>query len=445
MAATAVAPAIVGALRCQKDSYLKSLQTDVVSCTEYVLKSGQDKGKAKPQKKSTDPGKALDYGTGTDGKSYMIEFADTILFPEGGGQPTDHGSITPVNGEHGDTIPIKYIQRHGLRAMHFSPKPLQPGTTVRQDVDFHRRWDHMQQHTGQHLLSAIMDTMELETLGWGMALEGEMNYVELSRKPSGDEIRSIQSRCNEVIRQNVPVTVETPEQPNTDTLPEDYDKEKGVVRFIRIGDLDFNACCGTHLKQTSHIALILLHHTQMIRVTNCRLYFSCGDRAIKLATESINGLRAISTSLSSANTPDEVVANVQSLSDRHAEANKRSKKLLGEIARFEGARIKAELGPGKRVFSYRASDGLDFVNLVWTEIKEALKEKGGVVVIASGDVKEAGSMMILGEKELVEHLAAKAKEVVSTLKGGGKGEKWQGKITEWKKGEVDALRKVVEA
>ena len=63
---------------------------------------------------------------------------------------------------------------------------------VRQEVDFHRRWDHMQQHTGQQLLSAIMNTYNnLETLSWGMGAEGEMNYVELPRKPTPEEIQEI--------------------------------------------------------------------------------------------------------------------------------------------------------------------------------------------------------------------------------------------------------------
>ena len=115
------------------------------------------------------------------------------------------------------------------------------GSTARQEIDFERRWDHMQQHTGQHLLSAIMDTYEnLETLGWGMGAQGEMNYVELPRKPSQEEIQDIQDRCKKAIRENHTITVETPDGAEAPKLPGDYDKEKGVVRIIRIGDIDAN-------------------------------------------------------------------------------------------------------------------------------------------------------------------------------------------------------------
>lgn len=437
--AIGLTPSIVGALSCQKDSYLKSLETQVISCEEHVPTKSPSNTKSKAKK----PVESETNGSGTPSKTYLIEFADSILFPEGGGQPTDHGSITPITPEASEPITITNLQRHGLRCLAYSPHFLPPGTIVRQEVDFKRRWDHMQQHTGQHLLSAIMDTMSLETLGWSMGKEDEMNYVELPRKPTPEEIQTIQEKCNEAIRNNMPITVETPEAVNADSLPEDYDKEKGIVRMIRIGDLDFNACCGTHMKQTSHISLILLHHTQPIRSTNTRLFFSCGDRAIRLATTSINSLRLIAGSLSSSAEPAAVQASVQRLGETLSEVRKKEKKLLAEIAKIEADRIKAELetGSGKIAWSYRPTDGLDFINLVMFEIKDDVKEQA--VILVSGEEKAAGSIMIIGEKDIVEKLSAKAKEVVSGVKGGGKG-KWQGKVTEWKKGEIEALRKVVQ-
>lgn len=439
---TASQTAIVGALKCQKDSYLQTLDTRVVSCTQYIPPKTEQGGKSKT-KKSTDPTKAISNEDPASAQIWHVELEDSVLFPEGGGQHTDHGTITPLGGatEH-TAIPIRSVQRHGLRCVHFSPTPVEPGTPVRQNVDFTRRWDLMQQHTGQHLLSAIMDGMDLPTLGWSMGQPAEMNYVELPRKLSEDEIRVIQEKCNQLIRKNLPITVETPAGKCSDSLPEDYDREKGVVRFIKIGDLDYNACCGTHLQQTSHIGLILLHHTQSVRGTNSRLYFTAGDRAIKLATESINGLRNIAVSMSSSSAPADVAAGVQRLSDQVSEARKKEKKMLAEIAVFEGERIKSALQQHDRVFSHRSSDGLDFINLVSFEVKDTAKERG-VVVLCSGEPKTPGSIVIIGKPELVEEMAASVKQVVSTAKGGGKGEKWQGKVTEWQKGEIEALKAAV--
>lgn len=443
MAIGVLTTSIVGALSCQKDSYLQTLETEVVACDEYVApKESQQNGKAK-SKKSTDPSKVNGHSDAATQKTWMIEFADSVLFPEGGGQHTDHGFITPIGVKGMSAIPIENIQRHGLRCVHFSPTPLEVGMKVRQTVYYARRWDLMQQHTGQHLLSAIMDGMDLPTLGWSMGQSGEMNYVELPRKPTDAEIVRIQQECNAVIRENLPVTVETPEGKGSSSLPADYDGEKGVVRFIKIGDLDYNACCGTHLKQTSHIGMILLHHTQSVRKTNCRLFFTAGDRAIKMASESINGLRNIAVSLSSGAAPTEVAAKIQGLSEQVSEGRKREKRMLAELAKFEAQQIKEILQCAVGAFSHRPDDGLDFLNLVLIELRDTLKGKG-VVVLCTGDTKTSGSLVITGKSGLVDKLSAKVKEIVKTAKGGGKGEKWQGKITEWQKGEVEALKTAVE-
>lgn len=87
-----------------------------------------------------------------------------------------------------------------------------------------------------------MDTYDdLNTLSWSMGAKGEMNYIELPRKPSQQEIDEIQRKCNEIIQRNLAITVETPEDLNLEKLPEDYDQDKGIIRVIKIGDLDNNA------------------------------------------------------------------------------------------------------------------------------------------------------------------------------------------------------------
>ncbi|KAL5119537.1 hypothetical protein ACEQ8H_002602 [Pleosporales sp. CAS-2024a] len=441
MAVAGRIPAIVGALKCQKDSYLQTLETEVVSCSEYTPPEAPKGGKART-KKSTDPTKVEHPGASS--KTWLVQLADSVLFPEGGGQPTDHGTIAPVSASNADPISITSIQRHGLQCIHFSPVPLAPGTKVRQTVDFTRRWDHMQQHTGQHLLSAVMDGIHLPTLGWSMGAAGEMNYVELPRKPSDAETQSIQHKCNELIRNNLDITVETPEGKSSSAarLPGDYDGEKGVVRFVKIGDLDYNACCGTHLKQTSHIGVLMLHHTASVRGSHARLYFTAGDRALQLATDAINGLRCIAVALSSSAAPAHVAASVQRLADHVSEAKKREKKLVAELAKCEAERIKTALEKTERVFSHRATDGLDFITLVAFELKEAVQER--LVVLCAGEVRTPGSLVIMGKPALVQGLAAKVNDVVRTVKGGGKGEKWQGKVAEWHKGEIEALSNLVE-
>ncbi|PMD52965.1 ThrRS/AlaRS common domain-containing protein [Hyaloscypha bicolor E] len=426
---------VVGDLACQRDSYLRTLDSEVTSCIEWSPpKTNGSKNSSKNGTPAPGPGKL-----------YLIEFMDSVLFPEGGGQPTDHGTIIPISSPSVEPIAVNSIQRQGLRCVYQSPQPLDPGTRVRQEIDFRRRWDHMQQHTGQHLLSAIMDKYDnLESVGWGMGAEGDINYIDLPRKPTDEEMQTIQEKCNEAIRNNLSITVETPDDAKSDSLPEDYDKEGGVVRIIKIGDIDANPCCGTHLQQTSHIGLILLHHTQSIRGTNCRMYFSAGDRAIKLASSSIRSLRSIGGTLSSGMGTEEVLGAAKKMSDNLTESRRKEAKLLLEIAKYEAERVKADLKSGKKAWVYRSSGNLDYINSICFEVKDVLKD-GGLIVLATGEKKTSGQVVIVGEKRAVEEFVEKMKGVVSGVKGGGKGERWQGKVIEWQKGEIEVLKNLVES
>ncbi|KAJ8125828.1 hypothetical protein O1611_g7811 [Lasiodiplodia mahajangana] len=383
---------------------------------------------------------------------WLVEFADSVLFPEGtcltkcsgGGQPSDYGIVSPLSAPSLEPIPIRFVQRQGLRCVYHSPAPLEPGSTVRQEVDYDRRWYHMQQHTGQHLLSAIMDRYDgLKTVGWGMGQGDSMSYVDLPRKPSAEEIQDIQRKCNEAIRDNIAITATTPANANSNKLPEDYDKDKGIVRVISIGDLDQNPCCGTHLAQTSHISLILLHSVEVVNAKRCRLYFSAGDRAIQLATKSIEALQVTALALSSPSSPEEVTASVKRKIAAASELKKQEKGLLAEIAKYEGDRVKSALQSGKNAWVYRAKSGLDFLNLVIFEVKDAIKAPQ-VVVLAGGEGQAGGPIVILGQDEAVTRISARVKELLKDVKGGGRGGKWQGKVTEWRKGELEALKALVE-
>lgn len=114
---------------------------------------------------------------------YGVEFEDTVLFPEGGGQPFDKGTITILNNgasSESKTVEVNAILRDKLKAVHIVDEPLEPGTQVKLQVDWDRRLDIMQQHTGQHLLSAVFDTLKLDTLSWSMG--DVINYIELPEK-----------------------------------------------------------------------------------------------------------------------------------------------------------------------------------------------------------------------------------------------------------------------
>jgi misacylated tRNA(Ala) deacylase len=174
------------------------------------------------------------------------------------------------------------------------------------------------------------------------------------------------------------------------------------------------------------------------------MFFTAGDRAIKLASTSIRSLRSIGGILSSGTAPEEVLSSVRRMSDNSTELRRKETKLLMEIAKFEGERVKAVLSTSKKAWVYRPSSGVDFINSVVFEVKDALKD-GRLLVLASGEDRTGGQVVVVGEKKAVEVFIEKLKGVVDGIKGGGKGERWQGKVVEWKKGEIDALKKLVES
>jgi misacylated tRNA(Ala) deacylase len=174
------------------------------------------------------------------------------------------------------------------------------------------------------------------------------------------------------------------------------------------------------------------------------MFFTAGNRAIRLATTSVRSLRSVGGILSSGTAPEEVLASVKRMSENVSELKRKETKLLMEIAKYEADRVKADLRVGKRAWVYRSSSGLDFINSVVFEVKDTLKD-GGLVVLASGEEKSGGQVVVVSAKDSVEEFVEKIKGVVNGIKGGGKGERWQGKVIEWRKGEIDALKKLVES
>lgn len=402
---------IVGLLSCQNEPYLKTLTTRVVGCTEI------------PKTKKT-PAK------------YEIELEDTVLFPEGGGQPSDLGSFSFDNA----TVPVNYVKRDGLIAKHEVDSPVSVGTTVNVQVEWARRYDHMQQHTGQHLLSAIFDTRKLETLGWNMG--EKFNYVELPRKVTRDELDSVQNEVNKAIQEGIEISTaivkgedeksESDPAVTSEKIPDNYDVSSGVIRVVKIGELDKNPCCGTHLTSTREIGAISLLHTQSIRGTNCRVFFMCGDRVHKYATEAHSVIKMINSQLS-CHTED-IESKITALNQSLKESLNREKMWMTDVAAFTASKSKQELETKGMSFVYKPEASMDFLNLVAKEIGDL--GEGKTAILACGQGTAGGAIMIIGDN--LDAVSAKVKDIVVHVKGGGKG-RWQGKVTKWEMGAAEAL------
>lgn len=432
----------VGSLACQRDSFLfEGFQTTVISSEPTQIK---DKAEAQTV--------------------YQVEFEDTILFPEGGGQPSDSGYLKVIESSDGeDHIPISYVSRTGLHAKHHIGTFIEPGTKVELAVDASKRIDYMQQHTGQHLLSAILEKRyKLDTLSWSMGgvptekkpeleMNDYFNYIEIPKKLTKNEVNEVSKIVNEYITvdpQEILVVERRPDAHGgveTSKIPDDYDLEKGILRTIHIGSLDANPCCGTHLKSTGQIGSIMILPIQTtVRGTNSRLYFMCGNRVTKygcLANEVLSDAKAI-LSCSEAQIPDKVGKQREQIQ----KANKREQFWMKELAQYEAAALTQNVLLTKKAYLLKDDYGtLEYLLQVFKEVSKACKNMAEYEIILCGREKqsEMGSVIILSESgEKIASISHQFSSLIKTLKGGGgkKGGKWQGKVVNFNNSEWEAVK-----
>ncbi|WWC90141.1 uncharacterized protein L201_005074 [Kwoniella dendrophila CBS 6074] len=354
---------IVGLLACQRDPLLRSLKTKVHSVREASIKTApppKGKGNKKKGGDSVDSRNA-EIPIEDKGKLYEIELLDTVIFPEGGGQPSDTGYLNTFDSNGGiqDSFRVESCLRKKLDGVHLVRIPpgkqfdLKEGDEVEVVVDWDRRLDHMALHTSQHLLSALLDTMGLPTLSWSMhpfpSLESP--YVELPRSLSQEEAEQVEKKCNDLIAESrkvwVDITIqgedqESETQENRDVgqveervkagkgIPEDYDG--GVIRHINIDQIDRNACCGTQVPFLGLLNLMHILPPTTISNSQTKLFFVAGPRAIRYLQYSSRQLSQIAKITGSGR--QDVVDKVETIEKNRKDFNDGVKELRNELSKL---------------------------------------------------------------------------------------------------------------
>src|SRR5579871_2854528 len=209
----------------------------------------------------------------------------TAFYPTSGGQVFDTGSILPQNST--DKLRVTEVaDREDGRVVHYleSVRDLKPGTRVHGQIDASRRRDHMQQHTGQHVLSAaFVRLFNFHTVSFHMA--DDYCSIDLDTPTlSKDQIESAERLANEIILENRPVEIRfvSREEASNLGLRKLPPAERDELRLIDIRDFDLSACGGTHVNQTGQIGCILLRKTEKVR-QGWRVEFLAGQRAVATA------------------------------------------------------------------------------------------------------------------------------------------------------------------
>lgn len=256
-----------------------------------------------------------------DGRRLYLD--RSAFYPTSGGQPHDLGTLGGIG--------VADVVDEDERVAHVLAKPYTGGNAVHGVIDWPRRWDYMQQHTGQHLLSGAFE----ELFQWptvSVHFGDALCTLELGTPAiSPNQLRRAESRANALVTENRPVTVTYEDAAAVATRLRKPTGREGTLRIVTIEGLDVSACGGTHVRATGEIGTILLRRVEKMR-DNARVEFLCGARAVHRARMDYDALSDIAACLSAG--VDEVAPLVQAQADEVKARAGAFKKLVEEVAGF---------------------------------------------------------------------------------------------------------------
>lgn len=240
-----------------KDEYAKEFDATVVSCT--------------PEK-----------------KGFAVVLSDTAFYPEGGGQPADHGTL--------GTAKVTDVKRKDGVILHMTDKALPVGETVHGVIDWQRRFDFMQNHSGEHIVSGLVHRKYgYDNVGFHMS---DKVTIDFNGPLTWEEALDIERQANAVLWANARTVVTYPTKEELTHI--DYRSKKeltGTVRLVEFPGADLCACCGTHVERAGEVGVIkmisLMNHRDGVR-----LELLCGRWAMEYMDQILDANTAIAQSFS---------------------------------------------------------------------------------------------------------------------------------------------------
>jgi alanyl-tRNA synthetase len=280
----------------------------------------------------------------------------TAFYPTSGGQPNDLGTIN-------DVPLIDCIEDEGTgTVLHVVERSIEKGS-VHCRIDGARRTDHMQQHSGQHVLSqAFVELFNWPTVSFHLGVVH--CTIDLpAESVTREQAEKAEDLANRIIRDNRNVAVRYIAQENIAEAGLRKPTERsGEIRVIDISGYDRSACGGTHVRMTSEIGSILVIGLERSKKQS-RVQFICGDRVIRYARLANRALEAISQTISSP--PLETAAGVRALWDEHQATRKRVEDLESQLMDYEAAQFPVEGGVAQAAFKNR---GIEKVKMLAAKI-----------------------------------------------------------------------------
>lgn len=270
--------------------------------------------------------------------AYRVRLSQTAFYPTSGGQPFDKGTLG------GARVLDIYEDDAGevIHVLDAAPS----GETVRGEIDAVRRFDHIQQHTGQHVLSAVF----VELFGHrtvSFHLGEETCTIDLATPSlSEEQVKRAEARSNEVVFEDRPVRIlfTTKEEAATLGLRKETQRE-GEIRIIEIDGLDRSACGGTHVNRTGQIGTILLRRIEKVK-QGTRVEFVCGGRAVTQARSDFQALTAAAQILTAR--PHELPQLVTKKLEEAKASERECRKLQEALSGYEARELYAQATPDAR-------------------------------------------------------------------------------------------------
>lgn len=240
------------------------------------------------------------------GSVYLITLDQTAFFPEGGGQPADTGFLNGVQ--------VIDVQEKDSVIYHTLLEPLEEGLMVTGEINWDKRFDLMQHHTGEHIVSGLVHKyFGYDNVGFHMGTD--VITIDFNGTLSSEDLRRIEYEANLAVYQNIPISVTYPSKEELKELNYRSKKElSGEIRIVSIGNYDVCACCAPHVSLTGEIGIIKLVSFQSYK-GGVRVSMLCGLRALSDYNKKEDNVSAISALLSAK--PYEVKDAVRNLKDEN--------------------------------------------------------------------------------------------------------------------------------
>ena len=342
-------------------------------------------------------------------KGWEITLSATAFYPEGGGQPADTGILGNVR--------VTDVHEKDGQVVHYTDGPLPVGEMVRGVIDWDRRFQHMQEHSGEHLVSGLIhQRFGYDNVGFHMGTD-EVT-IDFNGVLEWEDLMAIEEKANGMIWENLEISAVYPEKDELDAMEYRSKKElTGAVRIVSIPGGDVCACCGTHVERTGEIGLVkflsMIHYKGGVRIS-----LLCGKRAVEDYERKRDQVQKISVLLSAR--PGEIARAVEKLKEDEAKLQEKLVAAYDKLIASEVRDIKE--GDGDIFILEPDFEAIQLRHLV----NRLLEEKKGKTVLALGGAAEGSFLYVLGSRDGDMRQLSRELNGLLNGRGGGSAQMAQG-------------------